>query len=123
MGLFIDGFGHLFVTMTDPDGENTAEEIQEFFAVGIIDVVIFGMIDHQRLVIIGGDTRKKILFLFVEDFLFVQCITQLSLCYLHFERCLCGAVLLPLVKVWHRLIKKVSEARRAKSRRMEAYCS
>ena len=61
--------------MADAYGENAAKEIQEFFAVGIVDVMIFGMIDHQRLVIISGDTRKKIFFLFVDDFLFVHSVT------------------------------------------------
>ena len=122
MALFIDRFGDPFVTMADANGENAAKKIQEFFAVGILNVVIFGVIHHQGLVVIGGDTGKKIFFLFVEDFLFVHSFNQLSSCYLHSERCLCGAALLPLVGVWHRLIKKVSEARRAMTRRTEAYC-
>ena len=75
MGLFIDGFGDPVVTMPDANGENAAKEIQEFFAVGIINVVIFGVIDHQGLIIIGGDARKKIFFLLVDDLLFVQFVT------------------------------------------------
>jgi hypothetical protein len=33
------------------------------------------VVDHQRLVVISGDTRKKIFFLLVDDLLFFQCVT------------------------------------------------
>ena len=48
--------------MADANGENAAKEIQKFFAVRIVDIMVFGMIDDQRLVVISGDTRKRYFF-------------------------------------------------------------
>ncbi len=58
MSLLVDRFGYFFVAMADADGENAAEEIQELFAVGIIDKMILGVIDDQRLVVISRDTGE-----------------------------------------------------------------
>src|SRR4029453_5704202 len=59
VGLLIDRFGYLVVAVADADRENTAEEIEKLLAVGIVDVLIFGVIDYQRLVVIGRDAREK----------------------------------------------------------------
>ena len=46
------------IAMADADGQDAAEEIQEFLAVGVIDILILGMIDDQRLVIVSRDAAK-----------------------------------------------------------------
>jgi len=72
VGLLLDGLGDLLVAMADADGENAAEEIEIFLAVDIVNVVVFGVIHHQRLVVISGHTGEEIFPMLVNDFLFVQ---------------------------------------------------
>jgi hypothetical protein len=56
--LFVDRLGYFLVAMADADGEYAAEEIKELLAVGIVNEMVFGVIDNQRLIIVGGDARK-----------------------------------------------------------------
>src|SRR6266542_2704292 len=55
VGLLIDRFGDFLVTMPDAYCKNAPEKIQELLAVGIVNILIFGMIDDQRFVVICRD--------------------------------------------------------------------
>src|SRR5581483_2912010 len=72
VSLLVDGAGYFFVAMANADRENAAEKIQEFLAVGVVDVLILGMIDHQRLVVISRDAGEKVLLLLFDDFFLVH---------------------------------------------------
>src|SRR6266542_2068869 len=72
VGLLIDRLRYFLVAMPDAHREDAAEEIQELLAVGIVNILIFGMIDDQRFVVIGCHAREQIFFLLLEDFVFVH---------------------------------------------------
>ena len=58
VGLRVDRLGHFVVAMADTDREDAAEEIQIFFAVGIEHRMILGVVDDQRLVVVGRDAGE-----------------------------------------------------------------
>jgi hypothetical protein len=62
MGLRIDRLSHLLVAMAHAHGQNAAEKIQKLLAVAVIDVLISGMIDDQRLIVVSRHAGKEIFF-------------------------------------------------------------
>jgi hypothetical protein len=50
----MDGLRHLLVAMADTDGEDPAEKIQKLFSLGVVNMIILRMVDHERFVVIGG---------------------------------------------------------------------
>ena len=59
VGLLVDRLGYFVVAMADADREDAAEKVQILLAVGVVDVLILGMIDDQRLVVISRDAARK----------------------------------------------------------------
>jgi hypothetical protein len=72
VGLFVDRGSHLFVAMADADRKNPAEKVQILIAVGVVNVLILGVIDNQRLVIVGRHAREQVLLLLLDDFFLVH---------------------------------------------------
>ena len=72
LGLLADRVGDLGMAVAHAYRENAAEEIQKFFAISIVDVIVLRVIDNQRLVIVGRNAGKKIFFLFFNNFVFVH---------------------------------------------------
>src|SRR5918995_2357531 len=70
--LRVDGLGDFFIAMADADGQNAAEKIQVLFTLNIVDVIALSVIEDQRLVVVGRDTGKEILSVFIYNFLFVH---------------------------------------------------
>ncbi len=61
---------HLFIAMADADGDDAAEEIQVLIAVGIPNVLILGVRDDQRFLVVVEDAGKQVLALREKDLLF-----------------------------------------------------
>ncbi len=72
VSLLVDRLGDSIVAVADADGENAAEEVEKLPPVGVINVLILRVVDHQRLVVISGHAREEIFFLLFEDFVFVH---------------------------------------------------
>ncbi len=72
VGLLVDRLGDFVIAVADADRENAAEEVEELLAVGVVDVLVLGVVDDQRFVVIGRHARKKILLLLIDDFFFVH---------------------------------------------------
>ena len=58
------------VAVADADGDDAAEEIEVLVAIGVPDVLIFGMRDDQRFLEVMEDRREEEFFLREKDFLF-----------------------------------------------------
>jgi hypothetical protein len=61
---------HEVVAVADADGDDAAEEIEVLVAIGIPNVLIFGMRDDQRFPEVIEDRREEEFFLREKDFLF-----------------------------------------------------
>ncbi len=61
---------HLFIAMADADGDDAAEEIQVLIAVGVPHVLILGVRDHQRLLVVMEDGGEKVVAIGEENVLF-----------------------------------------------------
>src|SRR5207253_8259007 len=70
--LVVNRLSYFFVAVTDADRENATKKIQEFFSLGVINVIALRMIDDQRLFVVRRDARKKVFFLFFNDLVFVH---------------------------------------------------
>ncbi len=61
---------HLFIAMPDADRDDAAEKIEVLIAVGIPNVLIFGVGDDQRVLVVMEDGRKKMVAIGEEDLFF-----------------------------------------------------
>jgi hypothetical protein len=68
--LLVDGRVHAIVAMAHADGKNAAEEIEILVAIGVIHELVFGARDHQRLLVVMEDRRKKELLAREDNFVF-----------------------------------------------------
>jgi hypothetical protein len=53
------------------DGDDAAEKVQVLIAVGVPNVLVLGVGDDQRLLVVMKDARKQVLALSEKDLLFV----------------------------------------------------
>ena len=68
--LVVDGLSNFFIAMAYADRKDSAEEIQKFVTLDVINKIALRMIHDQRFVVVSGNAREKILLLFVDNFLF-----------------------------------------------------
>ncbi len=58
------------VSMAHGDGHDAAEEIQILVAINVPYVLHGRMVGHERVVVIRGDGREKVLLMFPDNFVF-----------------------------------------------------
>jgi hypothetical protein len=63
---------HLLVRVADADGHDAPEKVQILPPLEVINVMPFGMINHQRVFVIGGDALPQMRLMLLNDFIFGQ---------------------------------------------------
>ena len=56
--------------MADADGHDAAQEIEKLLALDVPNILALGMVDHHRVLEVGGDAVEKVFLLFANDFVF-----------------------------------------------------
>ena len=68
--LLVDAGVHLVVAVADADRDNAAKEIEVLIAIRIPDVLVLGMVNHQRLLEVVKNGREEKLLVRENDFFF-----------------------------------------------------
>ena len=63
-------FVHVVVAVTDADGDDAAEEIQILISIGVPHVLILGVGDHQRFLVVVEDGGEEMVPVGEEDVFF-----------------------------------------------------
>ena len=68
--LRFDLLRHLGVRVAHTDGHDAAQEVEKLLALDVPNVLALGMVNHHRVLEVGGDAVEKVFLLFANDFVF-----------------------------------------------------
>ena len=68
VNLRLDFVRHLGVRVAHADRHDAAQKVEKLLALGVPNVLALGMVDHHRVLEVGGDTVEKVFLLFANDF-------------------------------------------------------